>query len=154
MNHSKILIACLCFAVALTFSGCAKSEDYGSTDSSKTPTVSQTVDGVELPEDEFVLSQQNGTSSVSSQNDEQETPSKENSTQADTTSAESETSDTVSDNAIASSSEDEASSDNEDASSNENDTSSNDAPSDISSDDTSTPSEDDDGTLELPIDKW
>ena len=154
MNHSKILTACLCFAVALTFSGCAKIGDYGSTDSQKTPTASQTADGVALSKDEFASSQQNGTSLVSSQNDGQETPSKENSTQADTTSAESEPSDTVSDNAIASSGEDEASSDNEDASLNQDDTSSNDGSSNNASDDTSTPSDDDDGTLELPIDKW
>lgn len=133
----KILVVCVSVFLALMLVGCTEANDLKGEASDISSTASQkdensSVDGIELPEEEFDSSQQTTGSQneniIQDKNNETISSAQDNSTEETT-----------------------SSDDNPDK---ESASSSDDSHGDTSSDDTSVPSESQDGNLELPMDKW
>ncbi len=138
--HSKTLILCLIVVLSLIMTGCAQNGDYKDENSNSSPTASGEGEGIYLPDVEFDSPQQTNSdhsnNTSKSDDDKTLTSSQDSSKQENSSSSES------------SDEESEVSSDDT------SDDASDDTSEDTPSDDASVPSENNDGIIELPMDKW
>lgn len=143
MKNLKIIIFSLVALLCLTLAGCGENPDFqnqGSDVSADTSSDSEIKrdEGIELPEDDFDTdTEQGGFENNSSNNTNKEDDAK--------TSSSTETDNQNQSSSPQSSNKDTTSSTDDNTSSDEENT---------SSDDSSEPSENSDGSIELPFDKW
>lgn len=122
METGKIFVICLIAALFLVLTGCSETKNEDSLNSSENTTISEETSGIELPDEQFVSSDDKNESkdSVTGEKDEGDNSSSEAGSSYD------------------------SSTDNDQTSSESGDNTS----SDVAS------SKPDDGSVELPFDKW